>query len=102
MNMAGTGCYRPKQESYTKVEPAEDLYVGSKIIKGVEMDECSFLRIFKHEDVSNRETRQGYKVTYPDGYVSWSPKHTFETAYRRITVDEFDLLIGITKLKSSS
>ncbi|MDV3349084.1 hypothetical protein D0962_04845 [Leptolyngbyaceae cyanobacterium CCMR0082] len=25
--------------------------------------------------------RDGYEVIYPDGYVSWSPKATFETAY---------------------
>lgn len=24
----------------------------------------------------------GYRVTYPDGYVSWSPKDVFEAAYR--------------------
>ena len=24
----------------------------------------------------------GYAVKYPDGYVSWSPKETFEKAYR--------------------
>lgn len=23
----------------------------------------------------------GYKVVYPDGYVSWSPKDVFEAAY---------------------
>lgn len=25
---------------------------------------------------------EGYLVKYPDGYVSWSPKSTFESAYR--------------------
>lgn len=24
----------------------------------------------------------GYRVTYPDGYTSWSPKDVFEAAYR--------------------
>ena len=55
------------------------------------MDECSFLKNFKGEDVSNRETRSGYKVTYPDGYVSWSPKETFEIAYREVTDAEREL-----------
>ncbi len=27
----------------------------------------------------------GYKIVYPDGYVSWSPKDVFEAAYLRIT-----------------
>jgi hypothetical protein len=65
----------------------EKLYIGSKLIKGVPCDECSFLKM-KGQDVSNRETRLGYKVTYPDGYVSWSPKEVFETAYREVTLEE--------------
>jgi len=28
--------------------------------------------------------REGYNVHYPDGYESWSPKETFEEAYRPI------------------
>ncbi len=52
-------------------------YIGAKIIKGEPMDECTFLKKFKNEDVSNRETRPGYRVRYPDGYDSWSPKETF-------------------------
>ena len=26
----------------------------------------------------------GYKVVYPDGYVSWSPKGVFEEAYQEV------------------
>lgn len=26
--------------------------------------------------------KEGYEVVYPDGYTSWSPKNTFELAYR--------------------
>ena len=26
----------------------------------------------------------GYKVIYPDGYVSWSPKEVFEKAYMQV------------------
>ena len=69
----------------------EKLYIGSKLIRAYTMDECSFLKNFKGEDVSNRETRPGYKVTYPDGYVSWSPKETFEIAYREVTDAEREL-----------
>ena len=27
---------------------------------------------------------EGYKVVYPDGYVSWSPKDVFEKAYMQV------------------
>ena len=66
----------------------EKLYIGTKIITAIPMDEVTFLRDFKGKDVSNQETRPGYKVTYPDGYVSWSPKETFENAYREVTDSE--------------
>ena len=68
-------------------------YIGTKIIQGEPMDECTFLHDVKGEDITNRETRPGYRVVYPDGYVSWSPKKTFEIAYREITAFE-RLLIG--------
>lgn len=64
------------------------LYIGSKLINAYSLDECSFLKNFKGQDVSNRETRPGYLVKYPDGYTSWSPKETFETAYREVTDSE--------------
>ena len=67
-------------------------YVGTKIIQAEVMDECTFLREFKCEDVSNRETRPGFMVVYPDGYVSWSPKEVFEAAYRVISDSEMVLL----------
>ena len=72
----------------------EKLYIGSKLILGRPMDECAFLREIKGEDVlSKQETRPGYKVTYPDGYISWSPKEAFEIAYREVTEAEKDLLL---------
>lgn len=30
----------------------------------------------------------GYAVIYPDNYVSWSPKHVFEAAYREVSGGE--------------
>ena len=30
---------------------------------------------------------KGYKVRYPDGYESWSPKDVFEKAYLKLTVN---------------
>lgn len=45
-------------------------YIGTKIVKaGMEM----------------KDGRDGYAVVYEDGYRSWSPKETFERAYRLVT-----------------
>ena len=52
-------------------------YIGCKIIQA-------------EEEI--RDGRSGYKVVYPDGYVSWSPKDVFETAYREITIGEKELI----------
>jgi len=41
--------------------------------------------------------REGYKVIYPDGYVSWSPKDVFEEAYRPTTRMTFGLAIEAVK-----
>jgi hypothetical protein len=51
----------------------EKLYIGSKLI-------------LAHPE--SKDGRDGYAVTYPDGYKSWSPKDTFETAYRVVTDSE--------------
>lgn len=34
----------------------------------------------------------GYKVIYPDGYESWSPKQTFEDCNREVLESEMELL----------
>jgi hypothetical protein len=68
--------------------PEEKLYIGAKLIRAFPMDECSFLKTYKGEDVSNRDTRLGYFVEYPDGYKSWSPKAVFEEAYREVSASE--------------
>ena len=38
----------------------------------------------------SEENKEGYKVVYPDGYISWSPKLTFEKAYVRTCLSPFD------------
>lgn len=67
-------------------------YIGSKIIKAELMDECTFLSTEKGQDVKDRDARAGYKVVYPDNYISWSPKEVFENAYREITKGELRLI----------
>ena len=34
------------------------------------------------------DRQEGYEVIYPDGYVSYSPKHVFEKAYTEITGED--------------
>ena len=53
-------------------------YIGTKVILA---------------EPEEKDGQEGYKVVYPDGYASWSPKDVFETAYREITDSEFDLII---------
>lgn len=80
-------------------------FIGAKIIQAEPMDEVTFLLEFKGldpQEANNRETRSGYRVIYPPvhegdkGYVSWSPKNVFETAYREITDGE-EQMLGVKK-----
>lgn len=41
--------------------------------------------------------REGYKVVYSDGYVSWSPKEIFEESYRETTELTFGLAVEALK-----
>lgn len=55
-------------------------YIGTKIIQAESSTrgEC-----YKGPDVLNSEkaNEPGYRVKYPDGYESWSPKDVFEETY---------------------
>jgi len=66
-------------------------YIGSKIIQAEEMDDRFFLKKEKGQ-VLDCDARPGYKVVYPDGYVSWAPKNVFENAYREVTDGEKKLI----------
>jgi hypothetical protein len=57
----------------------EKKYIGCKVIKAI---------------MQKKDGEVGYKVTYSDGYVSWSPKDVFENAYREITLEEVELIIS--------
>lgn len=62
-------------------------YIGTKIIEAepAKRGEC-----FEGLDMLSAEeaARDGYRVRYSDGYVSWSPKEVFEAAYLPVTVNE--------------
>jgi len=57
--------------------PETKTYVGAKIIRAYR---------------EPKDGREGYHVIYPDGYESWSPKETFEAAYREVTPAEAQLV----------
>lgn len=94
-------------------------YIGTKIIRAVEMTDLEFEAereafrsaqgtVKAYKDGENllrsggnlcaqtpgnrRDPKDGYKVMYPDGYFSWSPKIAFENAYREITQQEKDIV----------
>ena len=67
-------------------------YIGTKIIQAESMDRYNFVVRCQGKNIPEEENREGYKVIYPDGYVSWSPKDVFEESYRRISSKEMELL----------
>src|SRR4051812_3204768 len=73
-------------------------YIGTKILMAVAMslgayNESKGWTIPENEDPN----RQGYQVTYPDGYVSWSPKEVFEESYRETSAMNFGLALEALK-----
>jgi len=76
----------------TNVPPVtETVYIGTKIIRAKPMTSDEFAKL-KGKSTEGAEDVSGYLVIYEDNYTSWSPKSTFERAYRAITHSEFDLI----------
>ena len=74
-------------------------YIGTKVIQAepaYRVDGKVFVKAnivpygYKIED--------GYKVVYPDGYESWSPKDVFEASYRATDGMNFGLAIEAAKM----
>lgn len=107
-------CCNQEYRGETQVSNGIKSYVGTKIIKAVQMNDIDFERerILFDESRFNvehykkggfignarwldgicsdsiRTPKAGYKVIYPDGYISWSPLHVFEQCYREISEAE--------------
>lgn len=65
-------------------------YIGVKIVKAEPMTKGEFeKRKGAVSPLLEKDSTEGYMVKYPDGYVSWSPKDVFETAYRPLDCEEF-------------
>ena len=65
-------------------------YIGTKII---EAEPCKAWKDTK----LHKAGEDGYKVRYPDGYESWSPKDVFEEAYREASGVSFGLALEAMK-----
>lgn len=62
-------------------------YIGVKLVEAEPMSQWVFrTQQSKSLDVPDYvdDDKPGYKVVYPDGYVSWSPKEIFDNAYLQI------------------
>lgn len=65
-------------------------YIGVKVVKA-EPSKAT-------KDYGNHKAGEdGYKVVYPDGYESWSPKDVFEEAYRECSGMPFGAAIEAMK-----
>lgn len=62
--------------------PKMKTYLGVKMLEAgpMSLGEYNKFRGWKIPDNENPET-EGYLVKYADGYVSWSPRDAFESAY---------------------
>lgn len=62
-------------------------YVGIKQVDAVPMAVAATPQYPSMD--GHPEGTEGYEVTYPDGYVSWSPKDVFDAAYKPTTSMSF-------------
>ena len=64
-------------------------YIGTKEVQAEPITLGEFINKFKRNPYESDprmhdNNEQGYLVKYEDGYQSWSPKETFEKAYREM------------------
>lgn len=69
-------------------------YIGTKLIEAEPAYRCTDNRmrvdiiVDPDEAATYYKSEEGYRVRYPDGYESWSPKETFEKAYLPLNINE--------------
>ena len=74
-------------------------YIGTKIVQAEPAYRVDGKVFVKANIVpSGVHIEDGYKVVYPDGYESWSPKDVFEAAYRETSGMSFGLAIEAAKM----
>ncbi len=67
-------------------------YIGTKIVCAMPTSKDEFRCSHSMLEGMPFNDEPGYLVVYPDGYESWSPKATFEAAYRLVSDDEKKLI----------
>ena len=67
-----------------------ETYIGTKIVMA---EPCEAWKDSGKHKVGD----PGYKVVYPDGYESWSPKKVFEEAYHKTAGLNFGLALEAAK-----
>ncbi len=74
-------------------------YIGTKVIDAEPMTRGEYNKFSGWQIPADENPNdEGYRVIYPDGYVSWSPKEVFENAYREIgELDELKMPLLTTK-----
>ena len=74
-------------------------YIGTKIVQAEPAYRVDGNVFVKANIVPcGAHIEDGYKVVYPDGYESWSPKDVFEAAYRETSGMSFGLAIEAAKM----
>ena len=87
-------------------------YLGVKMIEAEPMTLGDY-NLFRGWQIPDNEdpTREGHRVVYPDGYISWSPKEAFEQAYfefngekcvTQVDVDNFISEIDVDEWKDKT
>lgn len=57
-------------------------YIGTKTVMAEPMTKSEAEKVLNRSLADAKGGEDGYLVEYPDGYKSWSPKETFEQAYK--------------------
>ena len=74
-------------------------YIGTKIIEAEQAVRLDGKHVQPNDwpIPNDAAVEEGYRVVYPDGYESWSPKDVFEEAYRSANGLTFGLAIEAVK-----
>lgn len=74
-------------------------YIGTKTVMAEAMTKSEAEKILNRNLSDAKGGEDGYLVEYEDGYKSWSPKETFEAAYKIAETHIDRLLIESEELK---
>lgn len=59
-------------------------YIGTKTVMASPMTRSEAEKVLNRSLADAKGGEDGYFIKYPDGYKSWSPKETFEKAYKLV------------------